>query len=278
MNLELEWNGQAIRHAPVGARVTLGGGRLDAVRLEGARPGLLTLERAGDLWTVRSAEPAKFSGRPFPEHLARVWLSGESLQVGALRGTWREPVASPGEAPPGTCVVARHLLGSGQLPEAKSAALLCLCGKDMGRRWVLGRHGGVLGRSEQAHLRLLDESISRAHLSFTRGPAGWWVEDLGGPNGLRVDGKSWKRTALAHGAVLDLGRVQLRFMDPRKAPAAVAPPGEPPAEANPGVPVPLDIPEPGLPCARDADGAQRRWFRTAVGLVGAAALLGLAWA
>ncbi|MBM4381425.1 MAG: FHA domain-containing protein [Deltaproteobacteria bacterium] len=278
MNLNLEWNGQASAPALDGHRVTLGGGRQDSLKLDGARPGLLTLERAGTFWTARAAEPANFAGRPFPAHVARLWLPGEPLQVGGLRCTWRGAVASERGALE-TSVLARQLLGSGQVLEAASPALVCLCGRDLGRRLVLGRHGGVLGRSGQAHLRLLDESISRAHLSFTRGASGWWVEDLGSPNGLQVDGKPWKRAALVHGAVLDLGRVQLRFEAPGEAVARPPQPeAGPPPEQPAGTGMRLENPTPGMPRARDTAAPQRRWVRTAVGLLGAATLLGLAWA
>jgi hypothetical protein len=272
MDLDLEWNGRAVASSLGSAYATLGGGLQDTLRLEGARPGLLALERAGGLWTARAAEPVTFAGRPFPAHLARIWVPGEPLQVGGLRCSWREPARGERRNLE-TAVLARQLLGSGQLLEEATAGLLCLCGRDIGRRLVLGRHGGVLGRSGQANLRLLDESISRAHLAFTRGPTGWWVEDLGGPNGLRVDGKPWRKAALAHGAVMDLGRVQLRFEN-APPPAAASP-----AAATAPVPGPgatSAVPTP-LPCAPEGAGAQRRWLRTAVGLAGAATLLGLAW-
>ena len=277
MDLEFEWNGVARSAVVTGAKASLGGGPGDRVLLEGAPPGLVTLERAGPHWTVRCAEPVSFSGRPFPAHVSRVWTPGEALQVRLLRGRFREP---EGASPRSTAVLARQLLGTGQVAGgAASASLLCLCGKDLGRRWVLGRSGSVLGRSTQAQLRLLDESISRAHLAFTRGLDGWWVEDLGSPNGLRVDGKRWKRTVLGQGAVLDLGRVQLRFDTP--AGGAPARPELPVARdvANaPGISSAPELASPpegaGTPEPGTVDG---RWLRAAVGLAGSAALLGLGW-
>lgn len=277
MDLELEWNGAARSAVVSGGQASLGGGPGDTVLLEGAPPGLVTLERADPHWAVRTSEPVSFSGRPFPAHVSRVWSPGETLQVGLLQARWRE---AEGASTHSTAVLARRLLGTGQVAGgAASASLLCLCGKDLGRRWVLGRSGAVLGRSTQVQVRLLDESISRAHLAFTRGLEGWWVEDLGSPNGLRVDGKRWKRTVLVHGALLDLGRVHLRF----EAPGSGAP-------AVPEFPVARDVanaperlsapalaspPESSWPCESGREDA--RWLRAVVGLAGAAALLGLGW-
>ena len=273
MDLELEWNGQALSTSLTDGRATVGGGRTDSVKLDGARPGLLVLDRAGAYWIARVAKAPSFSGRPFPAHVPRVWLPGELLQVGTLRCSWKRPAGEEGLR--STAVMARHLLGSAQLPhEAASASLLCLCGKDLGRRLVLGRTGAVLGRSAQAQLRLLDESISRAHLAFARGPGGWWVEDLGSPNALRVDGKPWRRTALTHGAVLELGRVHLRF----EAPGVATPPPVVPVAPLPELPVARDVaPVPDRMPAPAVDEANARWLRAAVGLAGAAALLGLGW-
>ena len=45
----------------------------------------------------------------------------------------------------------------------------------------------VLGRGSQAHVRVLDPKLSRAHAAFERRAGVWQVSDLGSTNGIRCD-------------------------------------------------------------------------------------------
>lgn len=69
--------------------------------------------------------------------------------------------------------------------------------------------GLVLGRSEQADLRIDDPGVSRRHAEVRvvgEGPdAGLQVVDLGSTNGVVVDGRRVERAALADGSRVTLG-------------------------------------------------------------------------
>ncbi|MEN9797869.1 MAG: hypothetical protein RL653_1565 [Pseudomonadota bacterium] len=284
MHIDITWKGKASRLEWTGERVTLGGELTDTRRLEGAPAAVVEVTRSGPHLLLRTAEPHSLDSLLFPAHVWRLWAPGEQVSIGehlrltlvTVPGDGRE---SLGEST-GTSALARHLLGDeseGLSPE--SASLVVLSGRDVGRRLILGRTGPlVLGRGRGAALALMDETISRAHLGFQLREGSWWVEDLGGPNGLFVDGRRWKTCALKRGAVLELGRVWLRFVEPvRDEPARDVPlPVPEPAEAAKGsglqeaeTPATTE-PSPPAPSAAG-------WLRALIGLGGAAALIGAAW-
>ena len=72
-----------------------------------------------------------------------------------------------------------------------------------------------IGRGEHAHIRLRDRAMSRAHARVRRTPEGFWIEDLGSPHGLFVNGHRLRGDALlAEGDVLELGQTLLRYQAP----------------------------------------------------------------
>jgi len=74
----------------------------------------------------------------------------------------------------------------------------------------------VIGRGDEAGWCVLDEDLSRAHAEVRRGWDGTRIVDLGAKNGTRVDGVAVGTTgAMLHdGALVELGKVALRFRDP----------------------------------------------------------------
>jgi hypothetical protein len=277
MDLEITWKGgRSVRLEWPGARLTLGGSPADTHVLPGAPAALVELTCSGPHRLLRTAVPHSMGALRFPAHVWRLWppgerlIVGEHLQLGLLAG----PHDAAGTAAQQTSVLARHLLGDEEhVAGLESASLRVLSGRDVGRRLLLG--GGcpvVLGRGRGCALPLVDETISRTHLGFEVREDTWWVEDLGSPNGLYVDGRRWRRCALRSGAILELGRVWLRFEVPGHAPTP--PPAPVPPQEQPGLPeenASLPVEDPALRPAAD------RWLRALVGLGGALALIGAAW-
>ncbi len=73
----------------------------------------------------------------------------------------------------------------------------------------------VIGRGEEAGWIVLDEDLSRAHAELHRGWDGVTIRDLDSKNGTKVDGaRITTRTVLHDGALIELGKVALRFRDP----------------------------------------------------------------
>ena len=105
----------------------------------------------------------------------------------------------------------------------------------------------VIGRGDEANWVILDDDLSRKHAEVRRSWDGVRIADLGSKNGTQVDGVRVgpQGAALRDGAMVELGKVVLRFRDPAekhlggpapspKVPAAVAPtPSDAPASALP---------------------------------------------
>jgi type II secretory pathway predicted ATPase ExeA len=70
----------------------------------------------------------------------------------------------------------------------------------------------VIGRSDDADLRLTSRRVSRRHAAIVPAMNGRYaISDLDSTNGVLVNGKFVKRTVLKHGDVLDLCEFRVRF-------------------------------------------------------------------
>ncbi len=78
-------------------------------------------------------------------------------------------------------------------------------GRDSQRSFA--RHG------RNAKLSIPDHEISRKHLVVRRQPAGWEVADLGSKNGMLVNGKEVRTTALTDGDLIEVGGTLLMFRE-----------------------------------------------------------------
>lgn len=82
-----------------------------------------------------------------------------------------------------------------------------------GRREVLPREGGTIGRSRECDLVIASAEVSRRHCEIRPGAHGWTIEDLGSTNGVRIGGvvaTPGTRAALEPGDTVELGTVVLR--------------------------------------------------------------------
>ena len=113
-------------------------------------------------------------------------------------------VASPaggGEDLAKTSVLAR--------PSPTTTAAL-IVGGDNGRRVPIG-DTATIGRLPECEVMLDDPSVSRRHARIQRRGMGWFIEDLGSTNGVKVNGSRVGESDLADGDRLQLGTVQLLF-------------------------------------------------------------------
>ena len=74
-----------------------------------------------------------------------------------------------------------------------------------------GVEGIILGRDEDAHIRIDDSRASRSHAHVRPSPQGWVVEDLGSTNGTRVNGFRTRAQILLDGDVVTIGATRFRF-------------------------------------------------------------------
>lgn len=108
--------------------------------------------------------------------------------------------------------------------------LVILNGVAKGTVFVLGDVPAVVGRSPEAHLRIGDPWISSMHAMFERRDDGLWVVDLESRNGVFVADERVPEARVAEGAVVRLGRTEIRIA------AARPPTDELPAAAEGGDP------------------------------------------
>ena len=88
----------------------------------------------------------------------------------------------------------------------------------------------IVGRSEDAHLRVNSQRCSRRHFQIVRDGGRYFVEALVKENPTYLDGRPVVgRTPLAHNALLRAGESDFRFLLPAPAAAPAAPPAVAPA-------------------------------------------------
>lgn len=88
--------------------------------------------------------------------------------------------------------------------------LVVLNGVAKGVVFVLGDVPAVVGRSPEAHLRIGDPWISSMHAMFERRDDGLWVVDLESRNGVFVGDERVPEARVPDGAVVRLGRTEIR--------------------------------------------------------------------
>jgi class 3 adenylate cyclase len=89
--------------------------------------------------------------------------------------------------------------------------LLVLNGVAAGTLFTLGDVPAVVGRSPEAHLQIGDPWISSMHAMFERREDGVWVVDLESRNGTFVGEDRVSEAQVPDGAVVRLGRTDIRF-------------------------------------------------------------------
>lgn len=115
-----------------------------------------------------------------------------------------------------------------------TARLFVLSGRQLGTDHLL-EGPSVLGRGDDATVRLRDPSVSRAHARLSPEAEGWRLVDLGSSNGCFVGGERVETALLRDREEFRLGTLELRLRIEAAPPstgaapeaAAVAPPAEP---------------------------------------------------
>ena len=72
----------------------------------------------------------------------------------------------------------------------------------------------VIGRGDEAGWIIADDDLSRVHAEVRRGWEGIHIADLGSKHGTKVDGAVVASSVLHDGALIELGKVVMRFTDP----------------------------------------------------------------
>ncbi len=94
--------------------------------------------------------------------------------------------------------------------ELARCRLTVLSGPERGKERLVS--GGVfqIGRAPENDLVLNDDTVSRQHCLITHEPKGYLLKDLGSTSGTLLDGAEIKEAYLKPGAIITLGKVELK--------------------------------------------------------------------
>lgn len=96
------------------------------------------------------------------------------------------------------------------LPQG-SALLIVQRGPNAGSRYLLNTDVVTAGRHQKSDIFFDDISVSRKHATFTRGPDGTVVKDLGSLNGTYVNRELTDERALRNGDEVQIGKFRLVY-------------------------------------------------------------------
>ena len=121
----------------------------------------------------------------------------------------------------GTAFVAQELL-SGELSaeDTRAATFTCVTGLDQGRVFPIPFDNNVIGRADEAAIRIRDRAVSRAHARLMRIGREYVLQLVtSSMNGVYVNGLLLKKnTTLKTGDVVEVGQTILRFDSSERAP------------------------------------------------------------
>ncbi len=259
--------------------ITIGSGTTARIRLPSTVVREVHVRIAGGSW--RAVAEVVVDGARRREGESGAIGSGTMFELGAYRVRVTPAPAGATPTPPQrTESLARELVRA-LLGDGSGATLEVERGPVVGARRLLAppESALVIGRGDEATWVIVDEDLSRTHAEVRCSWDGMRIVDLGSKNGTRLDGmlidsappfggaaRSGKPdlaigagAALRDGALIELGKVAIRFRDPaeRHLRGEVAP-------APPVMPVPAPPPQSRAPF----------WIAIAVAVL---AVAGLAW-
>jgi len=103
---------------------------------------------------------------------------------------------------------------AGEIPENDRAKLVVVATGLAGQEFALTRREMVIGRTDDNDVTLDHRSVSRHHAKVVFGGSSYSVVDLKSANGVLVNGEEYTQTVLRPGDIVELGHVQLRFIEP----------------------------------------------------------------
>lgn len=117
--------------------------------------------------------------------------------------------------------------------EPTAAFLLVVAGEQTGRVFPLVRNTIILGRGDDADVKVVDRAVSTHHARIISGGVGYELEDLSSTNGTYVAGRRIDRCRLKNGDRIRLGGVEFAFLLDKESDATVAlvPAAAPPVRA-----------------------------------------------
>ena len=248
MRIDIIWNDATTTVDLADGLATVGGSPGDGICIEGLPHGLLTLRLVGRQLSVTAQRSVRVGDALFPARVARLLIDGEDLKLPndvVIRRVIDQQKRDSRKLV-GTAFVAQELLSGDCNPEeTRAATLTCVTGLDQGRVFPIPFDNNVIGRADEAAIRIRDRAVSRAHVRLVRLGREYVLQLVtSSMNGVYVNGLLLKKnTALKTGDVVEVGQTILRFDNSERAPeertAVIAEPSKSPQLQEAPVTVPV---------------------------------------
>jgi FhaA, N-terminal domain/FHA domain len=85
-----------------------------------------------------------------------------------------------------------------------------------GRRHRVEKPRVLLGRSQEADVRIEDPNVSRRHAELVQEGSTYWIVDAGSTNGIEVNGRRVQRAQLSDGDAFTVGETTVTFSTERE--------------------------------------------------------------
>jgi transcriptional regulator with GAF, ATPase, and Fis domain len=107
-------------------------------------------------------------------------------------------------------IAAFETMTGARFVELPRCALVVLSGLSKGTERTITNDGFRIGKADSNDLVLGDDTVSRVHCEIVRDSRGFLIRDLGSTNGTLLDGAEIKEAWLKAGAVITVGKVELK--------------------------------------------------------------------
>lgn len=224
MRIDIIWNHDTTPLNLADGTVTVGGGPGDGIFIAGLPHGLLTLTVDGSTLSVLSQRSVRIGEALFPARIPRLVLEGEELKLpnDVIVKRVLDDKKRESRKTIGTAFVAQELLATGEieLQATRAASLTCVTGFDQGRTFPIAFEANVIGRADEAQIRVRDRAVSRQHAVLKRKERDYVLEPVASAmNGAYVNGQLLRRAkVLKSGDTIEVGHTVLRFDASERAP------------------------------------------------------------
>ena len=97
-------------------------------------------------------------------------------------------------------------------PAGREAALVCIVGLELGKKYNIDRAQIVIGRSSKCDIQIDQESVSRNHCKIVNTGAAILLRDMGSTNGTYVNDELVDEYVLRDGDFIKVGRFIFKFL------------------------------------------------------------------
>lgn len=151
---------------------------------------------------------------PEQDKAAKAKIAEAKAKVSEAKPVESTSVVSAIKDEPGAADEARTSRGKGRRRiESAHPMLVAVTSQLAGTAYPITTETMILGRTGENDLQVEHHSISRNHAKIVVADGRVKMVDLASKNGIRVNGEFWEESVLKSGDIIELGKVQFRFVE-----------------------------------------------------------------